>query len=77
MLFCSAKEVECQKILDILATYERGIGQKINCEKTNIFFSSNTPHEVQARIQQVLGVPAICQFEKYLGLPALVGRAKK
>ena len=37
MLFCNAKEVECQKILDILATYERGSGQKINCEKTNIF----------------------------------------
>ena len=26
VLFCSAKEAECQKILDILATYERGSG---------------------------------------------------
>ena len=25
----------------------------------------------------LLGVPAIQQYEKYLGLPALVGRAKK
>ena len=77
VLFCSAKEVECQKILDILAIYERGSSQKINREKTNIFFSSNTLHEVQVRIQQILGVPFIRQFEKYLGLPALVGRAKK
>ena len=77
VIFCSAKEEECQKILDILAIYERGSGQKINREKTNIFFSSNTPHEVQVRIQQVLGVPTIRHFEKYLGLPALVGRAKK
>ena len=77
VLFCSTKEEECQKIFDILAIYERGSGQKINREKTNIFFSSNTPHEVQARIQQVLGVPAIRHFEKYLGLPELVGRAKK
>ena len=38
VLFCSAKEAECQKILDILATYERGLGQKINQEKTNIYF---------------------------------------
>ena len=74
VLFCSAKEAKCQKILDILAIYERGTGQKINREKTNIFFSSNTPHEVWVQIQQVLGVPAIRQFEKYLGLPALVGR---
>ena len=77
VIFCSAKEEECQKILDILAIYERGSGQKINREKTNIFFSSNTPHEVQVRIQQVLGVPTIRHFEKYFGLPALVGRAKK
>ena len=77
VLFCSAKEAECRKILEILATYERGTGQKINREKTNIFFSSNTPQEVRVRIQQVLGVPSICQFEKYLGLPTLVGRAKK
>ena len=42
VLFCQAKEEECQKILDILAIYERGSGQKINWDKTNIFFSSNT-----------------------------------
>ena len=77
VLFCNAKEAECQKILDILAIYERGTGQKINREKTNIFFRSNTPHKVRVQIQQVLGVPAIRQFEKYLGLPALVGREKK
>ena len=77
VLFCNAKEAMCHKILDILATYERGSGQKINQEKTNIFFSSNTFHEVQVRIQQVLGVPSIRQFEKYLGLPTLMGRAKK
>ena len=50
VLFCSAKEAECQKILDILAIYERGTSQKINHEKTNIFFSSNTPYEVWVRI---------------------------
>ena len=32
---------------------------------------------MQNQIQQLLGVPAIQQYEKYLGLPALVGRAKK
>ena len=77
VLFCRAKEKECQTILDLLAIYERGSGQKINREKTNIFFSSNTLPQVQSNIQQLVGVPAIRQYEKYLGLPALVGRAKK
>ena len=46
VLFCRAKEEECQTILDLLAIYERGWGQKINREKTNIFFSSNTLPQV-------------------------------
>ena len=77
VLFCQAKQTECQVILDILATYERGSRQKINKEKTNLFFSTNTSPEVQESIQQLLGVPSIRNFEKYLGLPALVGKGKK
>ena len=77
VLFCHANEDECQKILDILDIYERDSRKKVNRDKTNVFFSSNTSHEVQVRIQQILGVPSIRQFEKYLGLLALVGRAKK
>lgn len=42
VLFCRAKEEECQKILDILAIYEKGWGQKINRDETNIFFNTNT-----------------------------------
>ena len=73
VLFCRAKEFECQVILDILATYEKGFGQKINKDKTNLFFSSNTDPGLQIHIQQLLGVPSIKNYEKYLGLPALVG----
>ena len=51
VLFCRAKQTECQVILDILATYERGNGQKINKEKTNLFFSTNTSPEIQDSIQ--------------------------
>lgn len=77
VLFCQAKEEERLKILDLLSVYERGSGQKINRDKTNIFFNNNTQQHLQTRIQHILGVPAIRQYEKYFGLPALVGRAKK
>ena len=33
VLFCRATEDECQRVLDILAVYKRGTGQKINREK--------------------------------------------
>lgn len=77
VLFCCASMEKCQKMLDILEVYERGSRQKINREKTNIFFSSNTSQPIQSCIQQLLGVPTIRQYEKYLGLPSLVGREKK
>ena len=50
VLFCLAKESECQVILDILSIYEKGSGQKINGDKTNIFFSANTHHDIRASI---------------------------
>ena len=77
VLFCRAKVEECQRVLDLLSVYEKGSGQKINREKTNIFFSANTHQDMHNQIQQLLGVPVIHQYEKYLGLPALVGCAKK
>lgn len=77
LISCCATKDKCQTIMYILAIYERGSGQKIIREKTNTLFSSNTPQPIQAQIQLLLGVPAIRQFEKHLGLPALVGREKK
>lgn len=73
VLFCHASMEKCQKMLEILEIYKRGSRQKINREKTNIFFSSNTSQPIQSCIQQLLGVPTIRQYEKYLGLPSLVG----
>ena len=75
--FAGQKKRSARKFLEILEVYERGSGQKINKDKTNIFFSSNTQHDLQDQIQHLLGVPAIRQYEKYLGLLALVGQARK
>lgn len=77
VLFYQAKESECRVILDILSIYEKGSGQKINQDKTNIFFSVNILPSLQSSIQVLFGVPSIRQYEKYLDLPAFVGRAKK
>ena len=50
VLFRRAMEMECQKLLDILAVYERGSEQKINQNKTNIYFNSKTQHHLQSQI---------------------------
>ena len=52
-------------------------GQKLNREKTALFFSKSIPSEMQKEIMDLLGVNELKQYEEYLGLPALVGRNKR
>ena len=52
-------------------------GQKVNMNKTPLFFSKSIPAEVKHGIKVTLGVPEIMQYEKYLGLPSLVDKGKK
>ena len=77
LIFYRAKEEECQTLLEVLAKYERASGQQINRAKTTLFFSKSTSEEVQGVIKDMLGVNIVRQYEKYLGLPSLVGRRKK
>ena len=42
LLFCRATSDECRKIIDILEKYEGESGQKVNKNKTTIFFSKST-----------------------------------
>ena len=74
LLFSRATPQDVEKIHDILAVYERASGQQVNRDKTTIFFSKDTPLGRQTTIQHSLGVPIIKQYEKYLGLPSLMGK---
>ena len=67
---------DCQKLLEILDTYERASEQQINREKTTLFFSKSTSQDMQESIKQALGVPVV-NNQKYLGLPFFIGRKKK
>ena len=49
----------------------------MNRDKTALFFSRSTLEDVKSSIKHVLGVQEILQYEKYLGLPSLVGKGKK
>ena len=78
LLFCRATEEECGKVLNILEAYEGASGQKVNRSKTTLFFfSKSTSDAIKSNIKLALGVPKIAQYEKYLGLPSLVGKGKK
>ena len=45
LLFCKANGQECQNLINILQLYEAALGQKINVDKSSVFFSNNTPDD--------------------------------
>ena len=74
--FCFTKAITttCDKIQLILGQYERASGQQVNRDKTPIFFSKSIPTPTKNAIKDLLNVSIIRQYEKYLGLPSLIGR---
>jgi hypothetical protein len=76
LLFCSANFIEWGNVQGILDKYEKASGQKLNHEKTSIFFSKNMRTEVKEYITLISGVTITTNFEKYLGLPAIVGQSR-
>ena len=68
---------DLQVIQNILSLYEKASGQKLNWEKATIFFSKAVSEDIKTQITNYLEVPEVKEYEKYLGLPAVVGRKKK
>ena len=47
IIFYRALVSECDRVIEMLEGYERDSGQKINKEKTSLFFSKNMRRDVQ------------------------------
>lgn len=63
--------------MEILALNEYFSGQKINMEKTAIFFNKNMKEDKRLEILRIWGAQVTTQYEKFLGMPAMVGRSKE
>ena len=77
LIFCKASLEEHDVLQRVLKVYECASGQQLNHTKTSLFFSRNTPMDIQEIIKERFGAQVIKHHEKYLGLPSLVGRNKK
>lgn len=62
--------------MEIFLAYEKGSGQTLNKQKTMLYFNPNTSLRVKNEVQRAAGGVTCGYFEKYLGLPAMVGRKK-
>jgi hypothetical protein len=76
LLFCRANLMQWNQLSNILHEYEMASRQKMNANKTAIFFSKNTPMFEKEQIQAVAGIPTDQRYDTYLGLPTLVGKSR-
>lgn len=76
-LLFKANMHEANQIKLVLKEYEVLSRQAINFQKSGIFFSANVRRDKQRDITEVLGVMNDLRDTKYLGLPSLIGKAKK
>ena len=58
----------------MLNNYEHASRQQLNRGKTSIFFSKNTHTETRTHVLTMARVNSTQCYEKYLGLPVVVGR---
>ena len=77
IVFCNASTKESLRVTKILEDYEREFGQKLNKEKTSLFFKKNIRVEIKEVVKDMFGAQIIHQHERYLGLPPLVRKGKK
>lgn len=75
-IFCRAIANEAHNILDLLSTFEKASGQKVNLEKSSLFFSRNTSDNTRIEVCTQLTMNAATDDSTYLGLPNILGRNK-
>ncbi|GMI85140.1 hypothetical protein HRI_002183300 [Hibiscus trionum] len=77
ILFGDTSSTGIQALKHLLLCYERISGQKINFDKSLIYFSSNVNPTDRQDIGNEYGVRISNNPENYLGLPTMVGRNKR
>ncbi|GMJ04189.1 hypothetical protein HRI_004088000 [Hibiscus trionum] len=77
ILFGEASTMGAQITQNLMLAYERASGQKVNFEKSLIYFSSNVSPEMKDVVGGLLGVRIADNAERYLGLPTMIGRNKR
>lgn len=73
LIFIKAGLAEILFLKSILLLYEQASGHKINYNKSALCVNPS----MKVSVSDLLGVPIVENFSKYLGLPTLVGKNKK
>ncbi|KAF9592580.1 hypothetical protein IFM89_016031 [Coptis chinensis] len=76
ILFIKANLAESGQLKHILECYCRASGQKINYEKSSVFFSRNVSYRQKIKLKRFWRMKNFQPKEKYLGVPIMLSRKK-
>lgn len=76
ILFGDATSNGARVVRDVIREYETVSGQRVNFDKSLIYFGANVDSDFKVDIVNLLGVREALNPEKYLGLPMMIGRRK-
>jgi hypothetical protein len=76
LLFCRASTIQLRHLVNMLKLYEGASGQKMNNDKTSVFFSKNTHLEDKNQILELAKISTTQRYDKYLGLLTLVEKSR-
>jgi hypothetical protein len=65
LLFCRSTRSQWDYLANLLRRYEEASGQRLNCSKTCIFFSTNTPQAIREEIVETVGIPITQRYDTY------------
>ncbi|KAL3512213.1 hypothetical protein ACH5RR_024930 [Cinchona calisaya] len=67
ILFFKTDRKSCEPIEKLLQNFEQASGQKLNRNKSSLYFSPNTPRQDQRMVRRLFGVQKAKEKDRYLG----------
>ena len=77
ILFANADGEGSKRMKHMLKLYKESSGQKVNLNKSALYFNHNTRNECEGMIKNLFGVQSTENMGKYLRIPVLVAKDKK
>lgn len=71
LIFLKADKKNCTNLVQLLGEYCSTSGQKVNLQKSNVFFGANIPAVVFVELGDILGILTTSDPSTYLGVPAI------
>ena len=76
IFFTRANDKCVNTLKNVLQTYSQGSGQRINLQKSTLYFGSSCPDDIKQKVMNSLNVHNETIQSSYLGMPTYVGRSR-